>query len=620
MSKTVKILLFSLVSLLLTGLIGQAFAAYLFKALTDMPVPIGITTMYDLYQVSNGLVLQQKAYLISIGVGLLIPVIMLIFILVGSFIKPKRELHGSARFSTLVDVRKAKLLETKYEEPDILIGKFKGKYLRWGGKEFAYLAAPTRTGKGVGIVIPNCLHYRDSLVVFDPKLENFEITAGYRKQCGQEVFLFNPSTKEYRSHRWNPLAYVSRDPDFSTGELQKIANILLPTSGNDDGNSKFFNGMAQQLFVGLGLYLIETEKTTDRTPTINALLALSLPKVGTLAAWIENEVLRDDISDECKKSLLSFSGNKSENTRSSILASMQEPLSIFNDPVISEITSGNDFDFRDLRKKRMTIYVGIQMGDMARFERLNNLFFSQLIAENTEELPSQNPELKHQVLLLMDEFTSLGNISIFEKGVAYIAGYNVRVLLIFQNMAQLNAAYTENGARSLATNIACQIMYTPADIKDAEEFSKIIGYETYKARSTSRGGAKSGGQSISMSDQQRAVLLPQELMEMPASECIINLRGFPKIRGEKIVYYKDPTFLKRLGCPIPEVPLTPRGIKKLESKEARSLPSDQQAILNAVVRAIVPPGSSEIYTKAVRNQYKNLGGTNEVFNALIKYV
>lgn len=619
MSKPLKILIFTLISLLIFAAIGQMVAAYLFKMITGMPVPIGLTTMYDLHQVSNGLVLQQTAYRIAIGVGLLLPVIMLIIVLVASLVKPKRELHGSARFSTLVDVRKAKLLETRYPEPDILIGKYKNKYLRWGGKEFCYLAAPTRTGKGVGIVIPNCLHYRDSLVVFDPKLENFEITAGYRQQCGQEVYLFNPSTKEYQSHRWNPLEYVSRDPDFTTGDLQIIAHILLPTSGNMEGNSKFFNGMAQQLFVGLGLYLIELEKTTAITPTITGIVSLALPKVGDLPSWIKQEVLREDLSEECKRSLLSFTASSGP-TQGSILASMQEPLSIFNDPVIADITSANDFDFRALRKKRMTLYVGIQMGDMARFERLNNLFFSQLIAENTKELPSQNKDLKHQVLLLMDEFTSLGNISIFEKGVAYIAGYNVRVLLIFQNMAQLNAAYTENGARSLATNIACQIMYTPADIRDAEEFSKIIGYETYKAKSTSKGGSKSGRQSVSMSDQQRAVLLPQELMEMPASECIINLRGFPKIRGEKIVYYKDPTFLSRLDCPIPEVPLTPRGVKKLETKAARALPSEQQRVLNAVVSAMLPPGSSETYTKAVRNQYKNLGGSTEVFNALIKYV
>lgn len=620
MSKPVKIILFSFIALIITSLIAQAFSAYLFNMMTGMPVPIGVTTMYDLYHVSKGLVLKEKAYLISMGIGFLIPITMLILILVASFVKPKRELHGSARFATLADVRKANLLETKYEDPDILIGKFKGKYLRWGGKEFAYLAAPTRTGKGVGIVIPNCLHYRDSLVVFDPKLENFEITSGYRKQCGQEVFLFNPSTLEYRSHRWNPLAYVSRDPDFSMSGLQKIAHILLPTTGNMDGNSKFFNGMAQQLFVGLGLYLIETENITDITPSIGGLLALSLPEVGTLASWIEQEVLRDDISKECKKSLLSFSGNKSENTRSSILASMQEPLAIFNDPVISEITSGNDFDFRDLRKKRMTIYVGIQMGDLSRFERLNNLFFSQLIEENTQGLPSQNPALKYQVLLMMDEFTSLGNMNIFEKGVAYIAGFNVRVLLIFQNMAQLNAAYTDNGARSLVTNVACQIIYTPADLKDAEDFSKIIGYETYKARTTSKGGAKSGGQSVSTSDQQRAVLLPQELMEMPASECIINLRGFPKIHGEKIIYFKDPTFSNRLGFPIPEIPFTPRGIEKNENKAAHSPPKDFQSTLNAVVKALIPRGSSENYIKSIREQYKNLGGSIETFNTLIKFV
>ena len=132
----------------------------------------------------------------------------------------------------------------------------------------------------------------------------------------------------------------------------------------------------------------------------------------------------------------------------------------------------------------------------------------------------------------MDEFTSLGKMEVLEKGVAYVAGYNIRILLIYQNQAQLNAAYTENGARSLSTNIACQIMYTPADIHDAEDYSKVIGYETYKSRSSSRNPGQSGiGRSTS--DQQRAVMLPQELMEFPASECIIKLRGTRTIRADK---------------------------------------------------------------------------------------
>ena len=559
MKKPVKILIVWLIFSALALIIGQFLGVYMFN-LIDKTVhaPYSLTTLYQLYTLSDGQILDNKKYLIAVLFSLLPFISITVVLLIMGFSKPKRELHGSAKFATAIDIRKANLLENKYKEPDILIGQYKGKYLRWGGKEFCSLAAPTRSGKGVGIVIPNCLHYRDSLIVFDPKLENFRITAGYRKACGQEVFLFNPSSREFRSHRWNPLHYVSRNPNDTHSDLSEIASILFASTG--DGNDKFFAGMAQQLFIGLGLYLIEKEDELNITPTIVEILRLAQPEDQELKKWIDDVVLDPTLSKNCKSGLLSYARN-SPNTASSILSSLIEPLSIFNDPVVGDVTSGNDFDLRDIRKKRMTIYVGIQMGDMGRFDRLNNLFFSQLIYQNIRELPEDNPELKYQCLLLLDEFTSLGKMEVLEKGVAYVAGYNIRILLIFQNMAQLNAAYTENGARSLSTNIACQIMYTPADIQDAKEYSETIGYETYKSRSTSKNAGQSGvGRSTS--DQQRAVLLPQELLEFPASECIIKLRGTRTIRADKIIYYTDKNFTERLRYDPPIIPLTPKGVEE----------------------------------------------------------
>lgn len=573
-NKVTKVLITWFILSLVFLVAGQYLGSYFYNRITGHHAELSFFTLINIYRYADPKVVTGFSFVISAIISFLPFIVLTVFLFVAAFKKPKRELHGSAKFANAVDIRKAKLLEKSYEEPDILIGQYKGQYLRWAGKEFCSLAAPTRSGKGVGIVIPNCLHYRDSLVVFDPKLENYRITAGFRKAQGQEVYLFNPSSKEFRSHRWNPLDYVSRDPDETHSDLSEIASILFASANEQD---KFWQGMAQQLFIGLGLYLIEKEKESEEIPTIVGILRLAQPKDKELKAWIEEVVKDDTLSQNCKSGLLSFARN-SANTMSSILSSMIEPLSVFNDPVVADVTSYSDFDFRDIRKRKMTIYVGIQMADMGRFDRLNNLFFSQLIYQNIRELPEDNKALKYQCLLLMDEFTSLGKMEVLEKGVAYVAGYNIRILLIFQNMAQLNAAYTENGARSLSTNIACQIMYTPADIKDAEEYSKVIGYETYKARSSSKNPGQSGT-GRSTSDQQRAVMLPQELMEFPAAECIIKLRGTRTIRANKIIYYKDETFTRRLNpekYPLPEIPYTPHGMKK-KAQEAAEKEKAQQA-------------------------------------------
>lgn len=542
-------------SLLLFAVIGQFVGSLVFIRFTKVAIDPGITVLWDLYKNSeDGGIWALLQFKVAVGISGLIALAPVVVGLSSLFSRPKRELHGSARFARPGEIARAGLLKDSHTEPDMIIGKYKGRYLRWAGKQFAFLAAPTRSGKGVGIVIPNCLHYRDSLVVFDPKLENFEITAGYRAAHGQQVFLFNPSTKDFTSHRWNPLSYIKRDRNFAPGGAFSIANILYPTSGKMEGNTRFFNEMAQKLFVGLCLYLIETEEDTGITPTLSAMLQLSTPATGEpLADWIKKAVKDPDLSRECKNNLLSYAGNTGA-TASGIVSSFLAPLSVFSDPIVAAVTSGDDFDLRQVRGKPMTIYVGILPNDISRFSRLINLFFSQLISENTDQLPSQNPALKHQCLLLLDEFAALGRVDIIESSVAYIAGYNLRLLAIFQNLAQLNALYGVDGARTLTTNFECQIIFTPRDNKDAQEYSEIIGYETFKSRSTSRSSGKSSSNSQSYSDQRRPVMLPQEVKTMPHEQCVINLSGMQTIYADKVFYYKDKVFLPRLGYTQPPVP------------------------------------------------------------------
>jgi type IV secretion system protein VirD4 len=187
--------------------------------------------------------------------------------------------------------------------------------------------------------------------------------------------------------------------------------------------------------------------------------------------------------------------------------------------------------------------------ELDRLTPLLNLFFKQLINLNTQELPQKNPALKHQVLLLMDEFTALGKIPIFTKAIGFIAGYGLRCLPVIQSVAQLESVYGREDSRTFITNHAVQIVYPPREQKDANEYSEMLGHFTEKVRSegVSRSDGRPGrSRSESTSEQRRALMLPQELKEMPSDECIVFAENTKPILAKKIFYYNDQAFLKRL--------------------------------------------------------------------------
>lgn len=518
----------------------------------------------------------KTAVLTCFGVAVGLPLLVALGMLLAVFMPRQQSLHGDAKFADISDVRKAELLpkpkpkkskkpvkdnwfsklfkkKEKQELPAVLVGKYKGQFLEYRSYEFILLAAPTRSGKGVGFVIPNLLSYPHSTVVLDLKLENFDITSGFRAKYGQKVYLFAPNAADYCTHRWNALSYIRKDKFHRVSDIQIIAQDFYSTE-NADSNASYFLDNAQTLFLGCVLYLMDTPSLPL---TLANVLKMTTPDDGTdFGEWIKKEVKErkgktTELSIECQNALMGFASN-SDNTRSSILSTMTSPLNIFRDPIVAAATSGDDFDLREVRRKKMSIYIGIQPSDLARFSRLVNLFFSQLLNLNTQELPSQDSSLKYQCLLMMDEFTSLGRIKILEKGVGFIAGYNMRLAMIIQSQSQLNSTYGEQQGKTFVSNMGASIAYAPRELKDANEVSETLGYMTVK--STSRSNSSRGGTSRSISDQKRALMLPQEVREMGYENEIVLMANIKPIFAKKIVYWDDPVFADRISLKKPTIP------------------------------------------------------------------
>ncbi|HJU08340.1 MAG TPA: type IV secretory system conjugative DNA transfer family protein [Rhodanobacteraceae bacterium] len=481
------------------------------------------------------------------------------------FVKPKRPLHGEARFAKSFEVRKARLFEST--DDGIIIGRLGRKFLTAGLAKYPHvmLAAPTGAGKGVGVVIPNLLNWNHSVIVLDIKKENWEITAGFRAAHGHDVFLFDPASPQRLTHRWNPLAYVREDPALRVDDIQKIAHILFPDIA---GTDPIWTASCRSLFLGLVLYLLETP---GKPVTLGQVARESFAgNDQRFAKLIETRQAEGKpYSTSCAHALLDYV-HTSDNTRTSIRKTFTSRFELFLNPIIDAATAANDFDLEALRRRRISIYLGITPDNLGRLAPLLNLFFQQVVDLNTRELPEHNPALRYQCLLLLDEFRSLGKMPLLVEAAAFLRGYGVRLLPIFQSPSQIRELYGEEAAKAFFHNHPLRIAYTPPDMATASELSRELGTYTYKATSTSRPSAFSkGSRSMSESDHARSLLLPQEVKELGDTEALILAKGCKTIRADKICWYRDPAFKDR-PLPAPQLAPMPLTVHALEPDHFQS--------------------------------------------------
>ncbi|HEK1205944.1 TPA: type IV secretory system conjugative DNA transfer family protein [Proteus mirabilis] len=636
-----KIAIFLILLFLIS--VGASFYTSSMALLKMVGMPINFETVkwntfIDTYKIYTGQKAYQK-YLFAGIAGGIAPFVLylgfIILIIIG--LKPKKTLHGDARFATDMDLAKsgffpAKNKPNKKASTAILIGKmdkgrYKGQYIQYMGQQFLMLYAPTRSGKGVGIVIPNCLYYFESLVVLDIKLENFISTAGHRKdKLNQEVFLFCPDgyldsedmkDKKLRSHRYNPLFYIRRDPINRFGDLTKISSILFPLTGDKDD---MWTDLSANVFNALVLFLLDTESETviedveiekDDTVhyeerikskykvTMSQVFGLSVPKDGTtLGDWFTKEIATRNtkenkdaweayiasekngdksvsrpklclLSDDTVTLMRQFSQQKPEQQQN-IMLTFNANMKMFANPVTAAATDGNDFDLRDVRRKRMTVYFGLAPAALSQYARLTNLFFSQLLNENVRTLPEHDSSLKYQCLMMLDEFTSMGCLDIIQKSLAFTAGYNMRFVFILQNQEQLfdeKKGYGKNGGNTILKNCAVELFYPPKEVDESvKKMSETLGYKDMKVISTSVSKGKSASKSTSISIQKRALMLPQEIIELRdvkhssgmALREIVKSEFTRPFIANKIVYFAEPYFSERkkyAETHIPDIPV-----------------------------------------------------------------
>jgi type IV secretion system protein VirD4 len=511
-----------------------------------------------------------------------------------------RTLHGDARFASRAEIRAAGLLG----HDGIILGRRGRRCLMLGGQQGVALAAPPRAGKGTGVVVPNALNWPGSLVCVDIKKENWAITAGFRAYSGQACYLFDPFAEDGRTARWNPFSYVSPDPLRRLNDLQRIAEMLYPDPPNVD---PFWTASARSLFLGIALYLFETPSLPA---TIGEVLrqGMASDDEGFGQHWkrlIEgrNSGTRP-LSSQCVRSLYDVI-DLAPVTASSIRKTFTSRLDLWLNPILDAATAESDFDLRQLRKNPMSIYVGVNPDDLHRLRPVLNLFFQQAIGLQTRELPERNPELKYQVMMLLDEFTALGRIPIIAEAISYLPGYNVRVVLVIQTPAQLREVYGIHNAETMLKSLAARIVFAPKDFADAREISDELGFTTVRARTVSkplgtsfeRRGARARTQSVS--EQRRALLLPQEVKELGTEDALVFYEGLRPIRCLKIRYFSEMRFRKRL-LPAPTTPVAgcrwPLVPTRASESAAASVADDFRA--DTAVAAPAPPSEEVVIREA----------------------
>lgn len=489
-----------------------------------------------------------------------------------------RTIYGDSHWASQEEVKKAGLRSKE----GMLLGVDSEGYYISEGFQHAILFAPTGSGKGVGFVIPNLLFWTHSVVVHDIKLENYQLTSGWRKKQGQEVYVWEPANPNGITHCYNPLDWVSDKPGKMVDDVQKIANLLIQ-------EKDFWNNEARTLFLGVALYIIaDPNKIASFGEVVRTLRSDDF--VYTIAVALDT--MGGIMHPVAYMNLASFL-QKADKERSGVISTLNSGLELWSNPLIDAATSRSDFNILDFKKKKTTIYVGLTPDNITRLQKLMQIFYQQA----TDFLCATIPDVKKEpygVLFMMDEFPTLGKMEQFKSGIAYFRGYRVRLFLIIQDTQQLKGTYEDAGMNSFLSNATYRITFAANNYETADLISKLCGNTTEKQVSHSKPkffDLNPSTRTMNVSDVQRALLLPQEVIQLPRDEQIMLIESCPPIKSQKIKYFSDKLFTKRLlpATFVPtQEPYDPNKFRvKKDTEGTENKTTDEAALQNAPEQEII---------------------------------
>ena len=484
--------------------------------------------------------------------------------------------YGSARWAEPEEIKAAGLLD-----PDgVLLGRLDRDYLRHDGPEHVLCFAPTRSGKGVGLVVPTLLTWPGSTIIHDIKGENWGLTAGFRSKHGR-VLLFDPT--DPTSSAYNPLLEVRRG-DKEVRDVQNIADILVDPEGALDKRNHW-EKTSHSLLVGAILHVLYAEADKTLAGVANFLSDPKRPVEATLRAMMNTPHLGEagvhPVIASSARELL----NKSDNERSGVLSTAMSFLGLYRDPVVAKVTSRCDWRIADLvaGEKPVSLYLVVPPSDINRTKPLIRLLLNQVGRRLTEDLKTSAN--RHRLLLMLDEFPALGRLDFFESALAFMAGYGIKSFLIAQSLNQIEKAYGANN--SVLDNCHVRVAFATNDERTAKRVSDALGTATEMRDSTNYAGHRLspwlGHLMVSRQETARPLLTPGEVMQLPPADELLLVAGVPPIRAKKARYYEDARFRERL-LPPPK-PEAAKGIAKPPA-------DDWSALAIPTASAGVAPGNA----------------------------
>lgn len=499
-------------------------------------------------------------------------ILMIAMIIQDQKIKGNKYLHGSARWANIKDMEQAGLLHKKMPKgPVVYVGGIKDKsgnfrYLVHGGPEHVLCFAPTRSGKGVGLVVPTMLSWSDSVVCNDIKGELWALTSGWRqKYLKSKVIRLEFSS--VNSAHWNPLDEIRIGTEYEVGDAQNLAMLVVDPDGKGlDGPDGHWKKTAFALYTGLILYVLYEAKN-PMSPivkanfhTIDMILSDKTRSVKEL--WTAMKEHSNPIVSAAGQDML----DRPDEEAGSVLSTVKSNLSLFRDPIVAKNVESSDFSVRDLmhHDSPVSLYLISQPSDKGRIRPMLRIFVCMCMRLLADKMEFKNGRAvktyKHRLLMMLDEFPALGKMDIVQESLAFVAGYGIKCYLITQDLGQLYSAYGKD--ESITSN--CHIQNCFPAIKDdtCAYISKMTGTTTIvkETKSKSGSGLKTNI-TRGIQEVKRELLTPGEVKSLPGSvkdskgmileagKMLIFAAGFPPIFGQQPLYFKDPIFSKRSAVP-----------------------------------------------------------------------
>lgn len=499
------------------------------------------------------------------------------------WIKPNTS-QGSARWAKFEDLGyKRFFLLDKYakpfqmnllEEKGVVVGEYNGRILHDDAKTHILVSAPTRTGKGVSIIIPTLVDtWKDSVFVLDIKGENMQMTAGWRqKEFKNKILKFSPKKED--SCKFNPLEEIRYLTDREIEDAKTVADLIIQDESNSD---PFWTESGSDFLLGIIIYVLyQKDGKGSLTDVVNFITDPSAPIEDRFRNFLSGNA-KMNLSDETKEKLkeiypteINIINNdqhpfvvrtfadllsKGEKTMPGIIATVKAKLGVFQMPTVAKNTSSSDFKIRDLMAadNPISFYVVIEPGDLQSLAPLLRILIIQCVTLLTPEIDysghNKNAiKFKHRLLMLLDEFPSIGKMEILEKAIGYVAGFGMKMMLVVQSLDQLNKIYTKDNA--FISNCQTQIFYTANDNQTAEYISQTIGNKTIKSTSVSHNGGIFSSRNKNDSYQGVPLIRPDEVRRLSLDTILILNASKPPIKSKKILWFYDTRFKHKVNIPI----------------------------------------------------------------------